>query len=246
MGPVPKGAWDLSLKDNVIKTRNLSKTFYQGKNKIEAVKEVNLDIEKRATIAIIGPSGAGKSTLLHMLGGLDTPTSGSVIFKERDLYKLSDREKARLRNKKIGFVFQFYHLLPEFTVLENVIMPALIGHAIRDTRYAIRKRAEMLLGRMDLSHRLNHKPRELSGGEAQRVAIARALINEPDILLCDEPTGNLDSNMGEQIYGIIYRISKEREMSLVIVTHQQHPDFGFDKTYYIKDGRLSEMEHAWV
>ncbi len=232
--------------DTIVEAINLSKTFYQGRNKIEAVKEVNLTIEKGTSIAIIGPSGAGKSTLLHTLGGLDTPTSGSIIFKERDLYKLSDRERARLRNKKIGFVFQFYHLLPEFTVLENVIMPALIGRAIRDTRYAIQKRAELLLGRMDLSHRLNHKPRELSGGEAQRVAIARALINEPDILICDEPTGNLDSGMGEQIYGIIYRASKERKMSLVIVTHREHPDFGFDKTYYIKDGRMREMEHAWV
>ncbi len=231
---------------NIIEAKNLSKVFYQGKNVVEAVRRVDLNIEKETRIAIIGPSGAGKSTLLHMLGGLDTPTSGSVIFNERDLYKLNDRERARLRNKKIGFVFQFYHLLPEFTVLENVIMPALIGSRGQGSRAKVRKRAELLLGRMDLSHRLNHKPRELSGGEAQRVAIARALINEPDILLCDEPTGNLDSNMGEQIYGMIYQISKENNMSLVVVTHREHNLFEFDKTYYIKDGKMSERERAWV
>lgn len=233
--------------NTIIKAHDLTKTYYQESNRIEAVKKINLTIEKGSSIAIIGPSGAGKSTLLHMLGGLDTPTDGSVIFEGRDLYKLSDRKRTHLRNKKIGFVFQFYHLLPEFTVLENVLMPAMIGHQVtRSPCHQLRKRAEMLLGRMDLSHRLNHKPRELSGGEAQRTAIARALINEPDIMLCDEPTGNLDSNMGEQIYGVIYDISKEKNMSIVIVTHQEQQVLEFGKTYYIKDGKLSEQERALV
>lgn len=228
----------------MIRVQNLSKTYYQGRNIIEAVKNINLDIEKSSRIAIIGPSGAGKSTLLHMLGGLDTPTKGSVIFKEKDLYRLKDKERARLRNKSIGFVFQFYHLLPEFTVLENVLMPAMIARRLTGSQ--LRKRAISLLGRIDLGYRLNHKPRELSGGEAQRVAIARALMNEPEILLCDEPTGNLDSNMGEQIYSIIYEITKEKDMTLVVVTHHEQQVFEFDKIYYIKDGRLHKREHAWV
>jgi len=132
--------------------------------------------------------------------------------------------------------------LPEFTVLENVLMPALINSQTQGTKYEVRKRAELLLGRVDLSHRLNHKPGEISGGEAQRVAIARALINEPEIIFCDEPTGNLDSAMGDQIYDILYEVSRQHNMSLVIVTHQQRQNFDFDKTYVIKDGRLSEKE----
>ena len=223
---------------NVIETRNLSKVFQQGRTKIEAVKNINITVEKGAFVAIIGPSGAGKSTLLHMLGGLDRPTSGTVLYEGKELYKLRDKERSILRNKKIGFVFQFYNLLSEFTVLENVMMPQLINKESGLTRREIRSRAASLLGRMDLGHRLGHKPSELSGGEAQRVAISRALINEPEVILCDEPTGNLDSNMGEQIYGIIYTISKERNMSVVVVTHRAMNGYTFDKTYSIRDGEI--------
>ena len=226
--------------EQLVKTINLSKTYYQGRTKIQAVKAVNLTIEKGERIAIIGPSGAGKSTLLHMLGALDTPTGGSINFQGRDLCKLNERQRSKFRNKKIGFVFQFYHLLPEFTVLENVLIPTLLSGESRKTNHESRKRAASLLGRMDLSHRLNHKPRELSGGEAQRTAIARALINQPEMLLCDEPTGNLDTNMGEQIYGIIDEIARERNMSVVIVTHQERKSFVFNKTYHIKDGVLKD------
>ncbi|NQT22588.1 MAG: ABC transporter ATP-binding protein [Candidatus Omnitrophica bacterium] len=229
--------------NNIIQANNISKVFRQGKNLIEAVKDVNLSIERASRIAIIGQSGAGKSTLLHILGGLDRPTVGSVLFEKNDLYRLSDRKRTALRNRKIGFVFQFYHLLPEFTVLENVLMPAFINSEAQGTKHELRKRAELLLGRVDLSHRLNHKPREISGGEAQRVAIARALINEPEIIFCDEPTGNLDSRMGDQIYDILYEVSCQRNMSLVIVTHQERQNFDFDKTYVIKDGKLSEKEN---
>jgi len=228
------------MNRDMLKTINLSKIFYQGKNRIDALKDVNLCIEKGKRIAIIGPSGAGKSTLIHILGGLDTPSSGEVLFNGEDIYALSDRKRASLRNKKIGFVFQFYYLLPELTVLENVMMPGLIGYEGRRAREEGRKRAASLLGRMDLSHRLNHKPREISGGEAQRVAIARALINEPEIIFCDEPTGNLDSAMGSQIYDILYEISRERNMCLVIVTHNQREDFEFDKTYVIQDGEIEQ------
>ena len=229
----------------IIRTENLTKTFYRGRNRIEAVKNANLSIEKGEAVGIIGPSGAGKSTLLHILGGLDTPTNGIVYFENLNLYRISESQRARIRNKRIGFVFQFYHLLPEFTVLENVIMPALIS-GIRDqgSGITLRKKAEMMLGRMDLSHRLNHKPRELSGGETQRVAIARALINGPDVLLCDEPTGNLDSNMSEQIYGILYDIHQNKKMTMVVVTHDKTYLSRFNRIYHIIDGTLSEVKNV--
>lgn len=232
--------------DILLSAKNLSKEFCLGKSAIKAVKSVSLDIEKGSRTAITGPSGAGKSTLLHMLGGLDTPTEGSVIFSGRDIYRLGDRERSGIRNKKIGFVFQFYHLLPEFTVLENVIMPGIIRGKGSGSRVKVKQKAELLLGRMDLGHRIKHTPRELSGGEAQRVSIARALINDPDLLLCDEPTGNLDSAMGSQIYGILFEIAREKNMSMVVVTHQENNISRFDSVFHIKDGELSSKERAWA
>ena len=224
--------------ENIIQTEGLYKTYYKGNNRIEALKNVNLSIAKGESVAIIGPSGAGKSTLLHIIGGLDTPSNGTVLFEGRDLYRQGDKERSRLRNKKIGFVFQFYNLLSEFTILENVIIPVLINRNSGLTRLETRKKAELLLSRLELKHRLNHRPRELSGGEAQRAAIARALINEPDIILCDEPTGNLDSNMGEQIYNIIFSLNNTKQMTVVVVTHQARRDDLFDRTYFIKDGAI--------
>jgi lipoprotein-releasing system ATP-binding protein len=228
--------------NKIIVTKNLSKSYFQGRIKIEAVKDVNLTIEKGECVAIIGPSGAGKSTLLHMIGSLDTPTHGSVLFENVNVYKLNDYGRSKLRNTKIGFVFQFYNLLAEFTVLENVIMPALIKKEPCAAKRDISKKAGDILGRMGLGHRLNHRPAELSGGEAQRVAIARALVNEPDLILCDEPTGNLDSSMSAEIYGIIYTISKERNMTVVIVTHHDYKYNRFDKAYCMRDGGLSKLE----
>lgn len=226
----------------MIKTVSLNKTYSQGKLKITAVKDANLEITEKKAVLITGPSGAGKSTLLSLLGGLDRPTSGHIFFNGTDFYTLSDRARSEIRNEKIGFVFQFYHLLQEFTVLENVMLPALIrasrrGHGATD----IKKRAEYLLALVGLANRLNHRPSELSGGESQRAAIVRALINRPDILLCDEPTGNLDSEKGEEIVEYLWLLKDKEGMSLVIVTHDERIRGEFDETYRICDGLLERI-----
>ncbi|MFH0763702.1 MAG: ABC transporter ATP-binding protein [Candidatus Omnitrophota bacterium] len=223
----------------MIRAENLHKTYRNGPKDVRAVDGVSVGIEKAKTTAIIGPSGAGKSTLLHLLGGLDKPTSGKVFVDSVDIYKLSDKDRAAVRNARIGFVFQFYHLLPEFTALENVMLPGLISTgAIRDTRYAIQGRAKELLKSVGLSGRAGHKPGELSGGESQRVAIARALINEPEILLCDEPTGNLDSKNSESIYDLLFHAKAESGAALVIVTHDDSISKKSDHVIRIKDGRV--------
>jgi len=229
--------------NTIIETRNVNKTYHKGRNKIEAVRDVSISIEKGSSIAIIGPSGAGKSTLLHMLGGLDRPSKGSIHFDGDNLYKFGDRERSGLRNERIGFIFQFYNLLPDFNVLENVIMPRLISKGRIRAGNDIKNRALALLKKMDMLDRLEHRPAELSGGEAQRVAIARALINDPDILLCDEPTGNLDSAMGKEIYDILYGIGRERKMSIVIVTHHENRSFSYDKIYYMNDGQVLDRRY---
>lgn len=224
--------------DEVIRTIDLDKIYVQGKARIEAVKDVNLTIAKGQSTVIVGPSGAGKSTLLHMMGGLYRPTKGKVLFNGRDIYKMGDRERSRLRNEKIGFIFQFYNLLPEFTVLENVLLPSLMNRTRRFSKEKAKEKALALLASMGMIERIRHKPRQLSGGEAQRTAIARALVNEPDILFCDEPTGNLDSGMGEEIYGIIYSLSKENSMAIVVVTHHLQKWQSFDHKYYMHDGEI--------
>ncbi len=225
----------------MIKAINLSKTYFQGKAKIEAVKRASLVISKKETVLITGPSGAGKSTLLHLLGGLDTPTDGKIIFDGQDFCTLSDKARSRIRNKKAGFVFQFYHLLPEFSVLENVILPALIKRRYEaESVKNITARAGSLLELVGLASRASHRPRELSGGESQRAAIARALINSPEILLCDEPTGNLDSKIGGGIMDSLWRIREKNGMALVIITHDEKLGYDFDKRFHIKDGILEE------
>ena len=225
----------------MIKAANLNKTYYQGKVKVEAIKNINISFSKGESVIITGPSGAGKSTLLHLLGGLDKPTTGSVLFDGTNFYNLSDRVRSDIRNKKIGFVFQFYHLLPEFTVLENVMLPGLIKNKKSDTKET-KKRAKYLLDLVSLGHRLNHKPTELSGGESQRAAIARALINSPDVLFCDEPTGNLDSKMAGEIVECLWMLKDKENMSLVMVTHDEKMYDNFDKRFRIRDGMLEELK----
>ena len=227
----------------MIKAVNIGKTYYQGKVKIEAVRNINLEILKKESVLIAGPSGAGKSTLLHLLGGLDKPTKGVLLFEGVDFYSLSDRVRSRVRNEKIGFVFQFYHLLPEFTVLENVMLPALIGRRSGSLQ-EIRKRAENLLRLVGLGKRATHRPSELSGGESQRAAIARALVNFPEVLLCDEPTGNLDSKIGEEIIDCLWMLKEERSMALVIVTHDEHIHDDFDKKFTIRDGIIEGLKYG--
>ncbi len=217
---------------------NIHKTYRNGARELHVLKGIDLKIEKGEFVSILGPSGAGKSTLLHILGGLDEPTEGRVIFDNEDIYKLGDRKRAGLRNKKIGFVFQFYHLLSEFSALENVAMPGLIGRKAAD----IRPRTAELLELVGLKDRMHHKPGELSGGEQQRTAIARALVNGPELLLCDEPTGNLDSATGQGIIELLYKLNKEEKTTVVVVTHEEAIAEKAGKVVNIKDGRLIKKE----
>jgi len=217
-----------------LRTVNLSKRYKSGKAEVWALREVNLEIKEGEFLVIIGPSGAGKSTLLHLLGALDSPSNGKVFLDKLDISQISASQRAEIRRKKVGFVFQFYHLLPEFTALENVMLPARVaGYGVRVTGC----KAKKLLEKLGLENRANHRPSELSGGEQQRVAIARALINEPEILLCDEPTGNLDSQTGERIVSILEGLNKEGR-TLVIVSHEQK--------IAQRAGRLLKMEDGGI
>lgn len=220
----------------MIRTENLSKTFKQGVKGVHAVQRVSLEVKKGERVCMHGPSGAGKSTLLHMLGGLSRPSKGMVIFGGESLYHLTDRKRSAIRNRCFGFIFQFYHLLPELNVLENVMLPARIMRAEPARR--IKLRALDILENVGMDQRLKHRPSQLSGGEAQRVAIARALINSPEILFCDEPAGNLDSEMSADIYNLIRRISEENNMSVVVVSHQGTAEGFSHREYFMKDGML--------
>ncbi|MCQ9207684.1 MAG: ABC transporter ATP-binding protein [Omnitrophica bacterium] len=226
----------------MIRAVDLNKTYYQGRTAIRAVKSASFSISRRETVLITGPSGSGKSTLLHILGGLDKPTAGKVFFDGNDIYSLSDGARSRIRNEKIGFIFQFYHLLPEFTVLENVMLPALMGRGDKKEGVAdIRRRAQNILKLVKLNGRACHRPAELSGGESQRVAIARSLINSPDILLCDEPTGNLDSTMRQEIMNCLWALKEKENMALVLVTHDERIHDGFQRVFRIEDGTIEEI-----
>lgn len=223
----------------MLRADNVHKIYKDGKKELHVLKGVSLEIRKDEIIAIVGPSGAGKSTLLHILGGIDKPSSGKVFLDNSDFYSLDDVKRARFRNQKIGFVFQFYHLLPEFTALENVMLPALIK--IKETggkRPVVKNRAEVLLEDVGLEKRMHHRPGELSGGEQQRVAIARALINNPKALLCDEPTGNLDSEMGQEILNILFNLNKKHKTAIVIVTHDKEIAKKAHKIIEMKDGKI--------
>jgi ABC-type lipoprotein export system ATPase subunit len=222
----------------MLEAKNIHKVYNNGKKTLAVLKGVHLNIDKGKFVAIVGPSGAGKTTLLHILGGLDSPSEGKVIFEQEDIYKLSDAAISKIRNKKIGFVFQFYHLLSEFTVLENVLVPALISSEFGVRSSEFRRNALELLKQTGLDQRITHFPNQLSGGEKQRVAIVRALINNPSLLLCDEPTGNLDSKTGEGIISLIRKINLENQMTVVLVTHNIELSKVADKVYHLKDGIL--------
>jgi lipoprotein-releasing system ATP-binding protein len=222
---------------------NVSKEYKNGERTLPVLHAINLSIEKGEIVVIVGASGAGKSTLLHILGILDTPTSGSVIYKGINLTTLSAKKQAEMRNHIFGFVFQFYHLLPDFTALENVLLPSLIGSRPKNRKQAnetYTNRAISLLERVGLGNRLTHKPSQLSGGERQRVAIIRALINNPELLLCDEPTGNLDTKTGHEIRELIWDLNKTLNQTVVIVTHDEEIAKHADRIIRIADGRILE------
>ena len=221
--------------NKLLEVRDLRKTYINGPNLVNVLNGIDLTLEVGTTTALVGASGAGKSTLLHLLGALDRPSGGTIIFRGNDLFRMSDHDLAAFRNKSIGFVFQFHHLLPEFTALENVMMPALIA---RVPKLKATETAEALLNDVGLSRRMTHRPGELSGGEQQRVAIARALTLSPELLLADEPTGNLDMKTSDGIHALLSELQLKRGLTVVVVTHNERRAAAMGRTVHLTDGRL--------
>ncbi len=223
----------------MIQVKNLQKTFLKDGHRIEVLRGLDFDVAAGGSLAIVGASGAGKSTLIHIIGTLDHPTAGSVLFDGVDVFTWPEKQLAAFRNRKIGFVFQFHNLLPEFTALENVMMPALIQ---RMAKAEAKRRAEEILGEVGLADRITHKPGELSGGEQQRVALARALILAPEILLADEPTGNLDTETGKKIEDMLLALNRSRRITLIVVTHNPLLADRMSQHIGLRDGRIDARE----
>ena len=219
----------------MIRITDLHKSFTMGSQELTVLKGINLEIPRGQMVAIVGASGAGKSTMLHIMGMLDRPTKGTVYFDNQDLFQMPEAQQAEFRNRRIGFVFQFHHLLPEFTALENACMPALIQ---RRPIEEVEQEATILLQEVGLGQRLHHKPGELSGGEQQRVAVARALLQKPDLVLADEPTGNLDTHTGEALFGLLRDLNRTRKTTFVIVTHNDKLSAQSDRIIYMQDGMI--------
>jgi len=228
----------------LLRARSLHKTYTMGRSKVRVLRGASLTAYRGEFLVIMGASGSGKSTLLHILGALDTPDRGSVEFEGRNLFGQSRDDRAVYRNRQIGFVFQFYHLLPELNVLENVMIPRFVGHSIwtwRRVRRAVRRDAEALLDRVGLQGRAKHRPNELSGGERQRVAIARALVNEPRLLLADEPTGNLDASIGADILDLLTQVNQD-DQTVVMVTHDPQVASRAHRVVRLRGGRIEEAD----
>ena len=222
----------------LIRVDDVYKHYTRQQAEIEVLRGIHMEVAAGEMVAIVGPSGAGKSTLLHLLGGLDRPTSGAIHYDDWALHQFRDEELADFRNRHIGFVFQFHHLLPEFSALENAMMPALIQHrAIHEAR----REAQQLLRDVGLGDRLHHRPGELSGGEQQRVAVVRALVNAPDVVLADEPTGNLDQAMGQALQRLLRRLNEERGNTFIIVTHDREFAAQMDRAISLVDGKASAV-----
>ncbi len=220
----------------LLEARDVHKSYVLGKRTLEVLRGVSVAIRRSEFVALRGASGAGKSTLLHLLGGLDSPNAGDIWFDNQNLSQMSQAARSRWRNDKVGFIFQAYHLLPELDALENVCLP---GRMSRMPAAQAEARGKELLGRVGLAQRLEHKPAELSGGEQQRVAIARALINEPELIIADEPTGNLDSKTGDEIMDLLLALRAERDTTLVIATHDERIAARAPKVFQLVDGQLA-------
>jgi lipoprotein-releasing system ATP-binding protein len=223
------------MNDSILVAENVYKTYQQNQLNVSVLHDISLTVKKQEILAIVGASGSGKSTLLHLLGGLDAPTSGHISIDNQDLSKLNDKDKSRLRNEKLGFVYQFHHLLPEFSAIENVAMPLLIQRMNKKIAHA---RAAEMIARVGLAHRLQHRPSELSGGERQRVAIARALVTKPLCLLADEPTGNLDQQTARDIFELMLQLNQDSQIALIIVTHDLAIAEKVNRVYRLEDGRF--------
>lgn len=223
--------------ENIIEVKDLNKTFLLGELSVDVLKGINMSVKKGEFITIMGPSGSGKSTLLYLLGGLDKPTTGKILIKGQDISALSDEEQSIMRRREVGFVFQFYNLVPNLTVEDNVMLPLLLdGKKIN--KYS--DKLDEILDVVELSDRKKHTPRELSGGQQQRVAIARALINEPDIILADEPTGNLDSKTTEEVMNLFQKINREKGKTILQVSHSLETSKYGNRIINVKDGRVWE------
>tara|TARA_X000001036_G_scaffold401584_1_gene406809 strand:- start:1989 stop:2669 length:681 start_codon:yes stop_codon:yes gene_type:complete len=226
------------MNNTLLTANNIKKSFNEGPLNVGVLKGLEFSVNKNETIAIIGSSGSGKSTLLHLLGGLDVPDSGNILINNQNINKLNDTERGVLRNKYLGFIYQFHHLLPEFTAVENVALPLLIR---RDSRVTAEKKAKELLCSVGLSERLQHKPGELSGGERQRTAIARALVTNPKCILADEPTGNLDEKSAHEVFELIISLNKNLGSSLIMVTHNLELSKQADRVFELKEGKLYDL-----
>jgi len=221
--------------ETLFKADNICKSFHSGTEKIEILKGLELSINGGEMMAIVGASGSGKTTLLQILGTLDSPDSGTIMFKGKDITAMSDKALSKFRNQSVGFIFQFHHLLPEFTALENVMMPGLIAGK---TKNEMKGPAKQLLEQVELDHRANHRVNELSGGEQQRTALARALVMKPSLLLADEPTGNLDTRSGGLVFDLIQSLCRDLQLASIMVTHNQELARQMDSTFVLKDATL--------